>query len=64
MSTRVAITGLGAITPIGANVNETWNNALAGNSGIVKLCDEWAEGLAAQIAGRVTQDPFEILDRV
>ena len=64
MSTRVAITGLGAITPIGANVNETWNNALAGNSGIVKLGDEWAEGLAAQIAGRVTQDPYEILDRV
>ena len=64
MSTRVAITGLGAITPIGANVNETWNNALAGNSGIVKLGDEWAEGLAAQIAGRVTQDPYEVLDRV
>lgn len=64
MSTRVAITGLGAITPIGANVNETWNNALAGNSGIVKLGDEWAEGLAAQIAGKVTQDPYEVLDRV
>lgn len=64
MSTRVAITGLGAITPIGANVNETWDNSLAGNSGIVKISDEWANGLAAQIAGRVAQDPFEILDRV
>ena len=64
MSTRVAITGLGAITPIGANVAETWDNALAGNSGVVKINDEWAQGLAAQIAGRVVQDPFEILDRV
>lgn len=64
MAMRVAITGLGAITPIGANVQETWDNSLAGNSGIVKINDEWANGLAAQIAGRVVQDPFEILDRV
>ncbi|MFY9326175.1 MAG: beta-ketoacyl-ACP synthase II [Candidatus Nanopelagicales bacterium] len=64
MSKRVAITGLGAITPIGENVQETWKNSLAGNSGVVKIPDEWASGLAAQIAGRVKQDPFEILDRV
>ena len=30
---RVVITGLGAITPIGASVEETWKNALAGVSG-------------------------------
>lgn len=64
MSKRVAITGLGAITPIGENVQETWINALAGNSGIVKIAEEWASGLAAQIAGTVKQDPFKILDRV
>lgn len=64
MSIRVAITGLGAITPIGANVEQTWKNALAQNSGVVKLNDKWSEGLAAQIAGRVLVDPFEILDRV
>ena len=55
MSKRVAITGLGAITPIGENVQETWKNSLAGNSGVVKIPDEWASGLAAQIAGRVKQ---------
>jgi len=64
MSRRVVVTGLGALTPIGKNVAETWANALAGKSGIVKINKPWAEGLAAQIAGLVTVDPFEVLDRV
>jgi 3-oxoacyl-[acyl-carrier-protein] synthase II len=64
MSRRVVVTGLGALTPIGKNVSETWANALAGKSGIVKINQPWAEGLAAQIAGLVTVDPFEVLDRV
>ena len=33
MSRRVVITGLGAITPIGNDVESTWNNALKGVSG-------------------------------
>jgi 3-oxoacyl-[acyl-carrier-protein] synthase II len=64
MSRRVVVTGLGALTPIGKNVSETWANALAGKSGIVKINQPWAEGLAAQIAGLVKVDPFEVLDRV
>lgn len=64
MSRRVVVTGLGALTPIGKNVSETWANALAGKSGIVKINKPWAEGLAAKIAGLVTVDPFEVLDRV
>jgi 3-oxoacyl-[acyl-carrier-protein] synthase II len=64
MSRRVVVTGLGALTPIGKNVSETWTNALAGKSGIVKINQPWADGLAAQIAGLVTVDPFEVLDRV
>jgi 3-oxoacyl-[acyl-carrier-protein] synthase II len=64
MSRRVVVTGLGALTPIGKNVPETWANALAGKSGIVKINQPWSEGLAAQIAGLVTVDPFEVLDRV
>ena len=64
MSRRVVVTGLGALTPIGKNVSENWANALAGKSGIVKINQPWAEGLAAQIAGLVTVDPFEVLDRV
>jgi len=34
---RVVITGLGAITPVGLNVTETWQNILAGKSGIATL---------------------------
>jgi 3-oxoacyl-[acyl-carrier-protein] synthase II len=64
MSRRVVVTGLGALTPIGKNVSETWANALAGKSGIVKINQTWTDGLAAQIAGLVTVDPFEVLDRV
>ena len=61
---RVVITGLGALTPIGSNVEQTWQNALSGISGISKIDDDWAEGLAAKIAGRIKIDPYSVLDRV
>ena len=64
MSRRVVVTGLGAITPIGKNVPETWANALAGKSGVVKINQAWSTDLAAQIAGLITIDPFDVLDRV
>ena len=64
MSRRVVVTGLGAITPIGKNVSETWANALAGKSGIVKINQPWSNDLAAQIAGLITIDPYDVLDRV
>jgi len=64
MTRRVVVTGLGALTPIGKNVSETWANALAGKSGIVKLTESWADGLAARIAGLITIDPLSVLDRV
>jgi 3-oxoacyl-[acyl-carrier-protein] synthase II len=31
------ITGLGAVTPVGLNVKETWNNILSGKSGVAPL---------------------------
>jgi 3-oxoacyl-[acyl-carrier-protein] synthase II len=34
---RVVITGLGAITPVGLSVKESWENILAGKSGIAPL---------------------------
>src|SRR3990170_4175080 len=33
-ATRVVVTGMGAITPIGNSVNEFWESCLAGKSGI------------------------------
>ena len=34
MSVRVVVTGLGMITPLGIGVEPTWNNLIAGKSGI------------------------------
>ena len=34
---RVVVTGLGAITPVGNNPEETWNNLLAGKSGAAPI---------------------------
>ncbi|MBL1140925.1 MAG: beta-ketoacyl-ACP synthase II [Proteobacteria bacterium] len=34
---RVVVTGLGMVTPLGNNVNETWKNILAGKSGIAEI---------------------------
>jgi 3-oxoacyl-[acyl-carrier-protein] synthase II len=64
MTRRVVVTGIGAITPLGSSANETWKNALAGKSGIVNITGDWTKDLAAQIAGLVLVDPFEVLDRV
>jgi len=34
---RVVVTGLGALTPIGNNVNEYWDNLISGNSGAAPI---------------------------
>ncbi len=34
---RVVVTGLGAVTPLGNNVEDTWNNMLAGVSGAAEI---------------------------
>ena len=34
MEHRVVITGLGAITPVGNKLEETWKNLVEGNCGI------------------------------
>ena len=34
---RVVVTGIGAVTPLGLNVQTTWNNALEGRSGAARI---------------------------
>ena len=63
-ATRVVVTGLGATSPVGGDVPSTWSALLAGTSGVAALTEEWAEPLAARIAGRVAVEPSEVLDRV
>jgi 3-oxoacyl-[acyl-carrier-protein] synthase II len=62
--TRVVVTGLGAITPVGADVTTTWEALLAGRSGVQKLTDEWAQVLPARIAAWAAADPATLLERV
>lgn len=62
--TRVVVTGLGAISPVGVDVATTWKSLLAGHSGVVQLTDSWAGELPARIAARAAVDPAELLDRI
>ena len=62
--TDVVVTGLGAITPVGADVASTWSSLLAGRSGVTKLTDDWAEQLPARIAAWAAADPATLIDRV
>lgn len=64
MSKKVVITGIGAITPIGNNCQQTWTNAIQGISGIRKIEQPWTEGLAAKIAGLVNVDVETILGKL
>jgi 3-oxoacyl-[acyl-carrier-protein] synthase II len=60
----VVVTGLGAITPLGADVASTWEALVAGRSGVRVLTDDWASGLPARIAAWAAADPATLLDRV
>lgn len=51
--TRVVVTGIGAITPLGLDVESTWTRLLNGESGIVPITHFDAEGYRARIAGVV-----------
>ena len=62
--TRVVVTGLGAITPVGADVASTWESMLAGRSGVRQLTDDWAAELPARIAAWAAADPASLIDRV
>ena len=52
---RVAVTGIGAITPLGLNIASTWESALAGRSGIDYItafdASEQPVSIAAEVKG-------------
>ncbi|MFI6683387.1 beta-ketoacyl-[acyl-carrier-protein] synthase family protein [Streptomyces sp. NPDC050485] len=61
---EVLVTGLGAITPLGADVATTWAGMLAGRSGVGLIGEEWALGLPVRVAAGLPVDPVSLLDRV
>ena len=61
---EVVVTGLGATTPLGGDVDSFWTGLLEGRSGVVALTDDWAADLPVRIAARMAVDPAEVLARV
>lgn len=60
---RVVITGLGALTPVGNTVAESWDSVLTGRSGVVRITQFDASGLPCQIAGEVKGfDPRDFIN--
>jgi 3-oxoacyl-[acyl-carrier-protein] synthase II len=61
---RVVITGLGAVTPLGADVESTWEGLVAGRSGAGEITQfdssDYAVHFACEVKGF---DPTEYIDR-
>ncbi|HEV7587737.1 MAG TPA: beta-ketoacyl-ACP synthase II [Longimicrobium sp.] len=63
---RVVVTGVGMVTPLGNNADDTWGNLLAGKSGTGPLTKFTLEGLAPDlcISAEVKDfDPEGVIDR-
>lgn len=62
--TRVVITGIGAITPLGLSMADTWAGLLAGRSGIDHVTQFDASELRTTFAGEVKGfDPTQYMER-
>ena len=61
-SARVVITGLGAVTPLGLTVSETWAALCAGKCGIDKITAFDPVGFSCKLAGQVPD--YKIRDYV
>ena len=61
---RVVVTGLGAVTPLGNNVETTWENIIAGKSGIGPMTRVNADEYPAKVAAQINDfNPEEFMDR-
>src|SRR5213080_4670292 len=58
---RVAVTGLGAVTPIGNDAPSTWRAAVAGESGVDWIRSFDTTGLPVRVAAEVKDfDPTQV----
>ena len=60
-NTRIVVTGMGAVTPIGTGVDTYWNNLISGVSGIAPIASFDASGLPVRFAGEVKDFDAEAL---
>jgi 3-oxoacyl-[acyl-carrier-protein] synthase II len=61
---EILVTGVGAITPLGADAPSTWAAMLAGRSGVAAVAQPWAEPLPVRIAAQLHTEPDTVLTRV
>ena len=63
MTHKIVVTGLGATTPLGGDVQTTWRALLAGESGVSTLEQEWVERhqLPVKFAGQAKVAAKEVL---
>ena len=63
MFIKVVVTGIGATTPLGGDSRSTWENLLAGKSGISTLKQEWVakHELPVTFAGQAKTPATEVL---
>ena len=60
----MVVTGLGAVTPVGKNVAQTWDALIAGKSGIARIAEFDPSNLETQFAGEVKEwDPQAYFNR-
>ena len=64
MTIQVVVTGLGMTTPVGGNVESSWQQVLAGQPGIRVIDEPWVDVQPSKIAGIMAVDPSDVLDRV
>lgn len=66
MTKKIVVTGLGATTPLGGTVSDSWNALLAGDSGTTALEQEWVEKyeLPVKFAAQAKVKADEVLERV
>ena len=63
MMRRVVVTGMGAVTPIGCDIDTIWNNLLDGNCGIDFITKFDTSDLGAKVAAEVKDfDPKKYFD--
>lgn len=62
---RVVVTGMGAITPVGNSVQETWNNLISGKNGIGPITQFDTENYKAKLGAEVKDfNPLDYMEKV
>ena len=57
---RVVVTGIGLVTPLGANASVTWDRLINGESGITEVTQFDVKDLPAKIAGTVPEGATDL----